>query len=62
MSLSTMGFFQYISPTCQLLLAVLVYGEHATATHAVTFACIWAALLVYSVEARLLARASRSGG
>lgn len=42
--LSTIGLFQYISPSCQFLLAIFVYREPFTAAHAVTFACIWAAL------------------
>jgi chloramphenicol-sensitive protein RarD len=56
MPLSRLGFFQYISPTCQLLLAVLAYGEKATAAHVVAFSCIWAGLAVYSIDARLAAR------
>lgn len=57
MPLSQLGFFQYISPTCQLLLAVAVYGEKATPAHVVAFSCIWAALAVYSIDARLASRA-----
>lgn len=42
--LSTIGLFQYISPSCQFLLAILVYREPFTAAHAVAFGCIWLAL------------------
>jgi chloramphenicol-sensitive protein RarD len=49
--LATMGFLQYLSPTLQLLIAVLAYGEPFTRTHAVTFACIWLALGIYSADA-----------
>ncbi|MGH6947739.1 MAG: EamA family transporter RarD, partial [Kiloniellales bacterium] len=45
---STVGFFQYIAPTLQLLLAVFAYGEPFTRAHGVTFACIWGALLLYT--------------
>ena len=48
--LATIGLFQYVAPTLSLLLAVLVYGEPFTRAHAVTFACIWTALVLYSVE------------
>ena len=48
--LSTMGFFQYIAPSIQLLLGVFVYREPFTPTHAVTFGCIWTALALYSVN------------
>jgi chloramphenicol-sensitive protein RarD len=49
--LATMGFLQYLSPTLQLLIAVLVFGEPFTRTHLVTFACIWGALALYSADA-----------
>ncbi|MBI4784147.1 MAG: EamA family transporter RarD [Oscillatoriophycideae cyanobacterium NC_groundwater_1537_Pr4_S-0.65um_50_18] len=45
---STLGFFQYIAPSIQLLLGVFVYREPFTATHAVTFGLIWLALAIYS--------------
>ena len=44
------GFLQYISPTISLLLGVLVYGESFTKDHAVTFSCIWLALVIYSIS------------
>lgn len=53
---TTMGFIHYLAPTGQFLLAVFVYRESFTAAHVVTFACIWAGVLVYSVEAALAAR------
>lgn len=49
--LATIGFLQYLSPSLQLLIAVLVYGEPFTRTHLVTFSCIWAALGLYSFDA-----------
>jgi len=49
--LATLGFLQYLSPTGHFLLAVLAFGEPFTWAHGVTFACIWTALLLYSVEA-----------
>ncbi len=55
---STVGFFQYLSPTCLFLLAVFVFDEPFTRAHLVTFACIWAALLIFTVESiRRLRRA-----
>lgn len=50
---STLGIIQYLSPTMQLLLAVLVYGEAFTTAHAVTFVFIWAGVAVYAVDAML---------
>ncbi len=51
LTLSTLGFLQYIAPTGQLLLAVAVFGERFTAAHAVCFACIWTALVIYTIDA-----------
>jgi len=47
---STLGFFQYLAPTGHFLLAVLAYDEALTATHLVTFGCIWTALAVYGID------------
>ncbi|MCC6747072.1 MAG: EamA family transporter RarD [Deltaproteobacteria bacterium] len=46
--LSTLAFIQYVSPVGQLLLAIFAYGEPFTAARKVTFAFIWAALLLYT--------------
>ncbi|MGH0030616.1 MAG: EamA family transporter RarD [Myxococcota bacterium] len=46
--LSTLGMFQYIAPTLALGLAVVFYGEPFTASHAVGFGCVWAALALYA--------------
>ncbi len=48
--LSTVGFFQYIAPSVQFLLAIFLFGESLTDTHLVTFSCIWVALLIYSLS------------
>lgn len=44
---STLGMLQFIAPTLQFLLAVFFYGEHFTLTHAIAFAAIWLALMLY---------------
>ena len=48
--LTTVGLLQYITPTGQLFLAVAIYHEPFAPSILVTFACIWAALAVYSVD------------
>jgi chloramphenicol-sensitive protein RarD len=50
--LSTVGLFQYIAPSLNFVLAVALYGEVFTRTHAVTFGCIWLALAIYAYSAR----------
>ncbi|MBP9673626.1 MAG: EamA family transporter RarD [Bacteriovoracaceae bacterium] len=51
---STMGVLQYISPTCNFLLAVFLYGEIFTITHAVTFSLIWIGVILYLTSMRRL--------
>ena len=44
---STLGMLQFIAPTLQFLIAVLVYGEPFTIAHAIAFPAIWTALALY---------------
>ena len=46
---STLGMLQFLAPTLQFLIAVLMYGEPFTRAHAVAFAAIWTALALYVV-------------
>lgn len=48
--LSALGILQYVAPTLQFLLGVLVYGEAFTTARLVGFGVIWAALAIYSIE------------
>jgi chloramphenicol-sensitive protein RarD len=48
--LATLGVLQYVSPTLQLLLGILVFGEPLAGTRLAGFAIIWVALAVYSLE------------
>ncbi|CAI1132480.1 EamA family transporter RarD [Serratia quinivorans] len=49
--LSTLGFFQYLGPTLMFLLAVTFYGETVGQDKLVTFGFIWAALLLFILDA-----------
>src|SRR5512140_3726058 len=55
--LSTLGFLQYLAPTGQFVLAVLVYGESFTRDQLIAFGFIWLGLVAFSVD---LARQSPS--
>ena len=44
---STLGMLQFLAPTLQFLIAVLLYGEPFTRAHAIAFAAIWVALALY---------------
>jgi chloramphenicol-sensitive protein RarD len=67
--LSVVGILQYIAPTMQFLLGVLVYHEPFTRTRLIGFGIVWLALIVYTVEGisvyrarhRPLARKSPAG-
>lgn len=54
--LSTLGFFQYLAPSIQLGLGIFLYREPFTLTHAITFSCIWIALLIYSLTSLMQSR------
>ncbi|MFN0253085.1 MAG: EamA family transporter RarD [Kofleriaceae bacterium] len=47
--LSTVGFLQYLAPTGQFLLAVLVYDEPLASEKLVAFVFIWTALVAFSI-------------
>jgi len=51
LSLASIGFMQYITPTIHFLLAVLLFAEPFSRFHLAGFACIWAGLLLYSYDA-----------
>ncbi len=48
--LSALGVLQYVAPTLQFLLGVLVYGEAFTTARLIGFSIIWAALILYTGE------------
>jgi chloramphenicol-sensitive protein RarD len=46
--LSTIGFFQYIAPSLQLIIGIWLYHEPFTRNNAIVFGFIWTALALYS--------------
>ncbi len=50
LTLASVGFLQYLTPTGHFFLAVALFGEAFTGTHVAAFACIWAALALYSAD------------
>ena len=56
---SLVGLLQYISPTLQLLVGVLVLHEPFGRDRAIGFAFIWVALALYAADGLLRARRSR---
>jgi chloramphenicol-sensitive protein RarD len=54
--LSLIGILQYIAPTLQFLIGVLVYHEAFTFTRLVGFGIVWLALIVYAAESFITRR------
>lgn len=61
-TLATLGLLQYLGPTIQFALGVLVYHEPFSRVRALGFGLIWIGLAVYSAESlvRLRARTAAS--
>ena len=55
--LSTMGLLQFITPVLQLLVGVLLLGEHVPGARWVGFGLVWVALMLLSVDSVRQARA-----
>jgi len=55
LTLTTIGFMQFIAPTLQFLIA-LYYGEVLTTAHLICFACIWSAAAFFSIDAVVVGR------
>jgi chloramphenicol-sensitive protein RarD len=57
---STVGFLQYLAPSCSFLLAVFVFGEPIAPAQLIAFALIWTALGLYTADSvRVYRRAAR---
>ncbi len=54
--LATLGFLQYLAPTGQLLIALLLFHEGFAKPLQIGFACTWAGLALISVDAFRVAR------
>ena len=57
--MGTIGLVQYINPTLQFFVAVLIFSEPFSTWHLVAFALIWVALALYSAASLSLERAAR---
>lgn len=58
--LSLLGILQYIAPTLQFLVGLLIFHEPFSQTRLVGFAIIWLALIIYSAEGVRHQRSLRS--
>jgi chloramphenicol-sensitive protein RarD len=60
LNLSTIGFLQYIAPTCMFLLGVFLYNEPISIAQVFAFILIWTALFIYSADAARHYRLTRN--
>lgn len=52
LTLTTVGFMQFLAPTLQFATGVY-YGEELTTPHLICFSCIWIAVILFSADALL---------
>lgn len=55
-SMTMIGFLEYVSPTMSLVLAVAFFGEDFTLAHGVCLGLIWAGIVAIAIEAALRTR------
>jgi chloramphenicol-sensitive protein RarD len=60
--LSLLGILQYIAPTCQFLLGVLLYKEAFDLPRLLGFSLIWLALMIFTVEGLVQLRTAALAG
>ena len=58
--LTSLGFFQYLSPTITLVLGVTVFRKPVSPAELVSFIVVWVALIIYSAGAMCRMRKSRA--
>jgi len=56
--LTTLGFLQYIAPSCMFVMAVFLYLETFRMEQLISFILIWTALAVYSMDSVVYYRRS----
>ena len=52
--MTTLGFLQYLAPSLTLIVATAMLGETFTRVDAITFGCVWSALVLVGLEGPLL--------
>lgn len=51
LTMTTLGFFQYLTPSVVFILAITLFGETLTSSKLLTFAFIWFALAIFTYDA-----------
>jgi chloramphenicol-sensitive protein RarD len=55
-TLTTLGLLQYIAPTMQFLIGVLIFNEPFGLTRLIGFGLVWLALILYTMETLIVNR------
>lgn len=58
-TMASLGFIQYTSPTGMLVLGITIFGESFTHVQTITFGLIWLALAIYSWDMVIFHKKSR---
>jgi chloramphenicol-sensitive protein RarD len=58
--MTTLGFLQYLSPSITLVVATTLMGETFSKVDAITFGCVWAALVLVGIEGQVVRLRARS--
>lgn len=56
LKLSTIGMLQFLGPTIQFLIAVLIFRENFGGLHFLAFMFIWSALIIFSIDSMIAER------
>jgi chloramphenicol-sensitive protein RarD len=56
LSVKTLGFMQFVPPTCNFLLAIFIFHEAVTSSKIFSFVLIWIALAIYTANSMLASR------
>lgn len=57
--LNQVGFLQYLNPTIQLFIAVMIFGENISPNELLGFALIWLAILVFVIGQLLVVKRAK---
>jgi chloramphenicol-sensitive protein RarD len=58
-TMTTLGFFQYLTPSITFCLAIFAYGEQLSPAKLAAFVCIWIGLFIYTADTTFQSRLPR---
>jgi len=60
--LTTLGFLQYLAPSCTFVLGIFAFHEPFRPEQLITFVLIWIALVIFTADAVASWRSSKTSG